>query len=224
VTAHGASLAPPLLAVRDVTKTYRRGPEQVHALRGVTFDVGRGELVGLVGPSGSGKTTVLNIVAGWERADEGTIARRTGDDEPADLAWRSVAIVPQDLALLEELSVAENLALPMRLDATVSPVASALDLAASLGVDELVERFPMDISLGEQQRVAIARALVVGPDLLLADEPTAHQDEASTKRVLSAIRAAVDRGTGALVSTHSREVIDALDRVIPIRDGRVVSP
>ncbi|MGZ4130091.1 MAG: ATP-binding cassette domain-containing protein, partial [Actinomycetota bacterium] len=141
----------------------------------------------------------------------------------AALGWRSVAIVPQDLALLEELPVAENVALPMRLDPTLSPAMPLLELAASLGFEDLARRMPADISLGEQQRVAIARALVAGPELLLADEPTAHQDEVSTKRVLSAIRAAVDRGMAALVSTHSPEVIEALDRVLPIRDGRIVS-
>ncbi|MGZ4124383.1 MAG: ABC transporter ATP-binding protein [Actinomycetota bacterium] len=224
MSATAASTAPPLLALRDVAKTFRRGPELVHALRGIDFDVRSGELVGLVGPSGSGKTTVLNIVAGWERPDEGTVEwRSTGGRDLAALGWRSVAIVPQDLALLEELPVAENVALPMRLDPTLSPAMPLLELAASLGFEDLARRMPADISLGEQQRVAIARALVAGPELLLADEPTAHQDEVSTKRVLSVIRAAVDRGMAALVSTHSPEVIEALDRVLPIRDGRIVS-
>ncbi|MGZ4130983.1 MAG: ATP-binding cassette domain-containing protein, partial [Actinomycetota bacterium] len=104
MSATAGSTAPPLLALRDVAKTFRRGPELVHALRGIDFDVRSGELVGLVGPSGSGKTTVLNIVAGWERPDEGTVEwRSTGGRDLAALGWRSVAIVPQDLALLEEL-------------------------------------------------------------------------------------------------------------------------
>jgi putative ABC transport system ATP-binding protein len=222
VSATVPTTAPPLLALREVAKTYRRGPELVHALRGVSFEVRPGEIVGLVGPSGSGKTTVLNVVAGWERPDEGTIEWRTGGDLRS-LGWRSIAVVPQDLALLEELPVAENLALPMRLDPALSPAMPVDDLVASLGLGDLTERMPNDISLGEQQRVAIARALVAGPELLLADEPSAHQDEVSTKRVLSAIRSAVDRGMAALVSTHSGEVIDALDSVLSIRDGRIVS-
>jgi putative ABC transport system ATP-binding protein len=214
----------PIVSLRDVAKAYRRGPELVHALRGVTFDLREGELVGLVGPSGSGKTTILNILAGWERPDEGVVDWRPASGQDlASLGWRSVAIVPQDLALLEELPVAENIALPMRLDPTLTPATEPLELAASLGVEHLAERMPAEISLGEQQRVAIARALVADPEVLLADEPTAHQDEVSTKRVLSAIRAACDRGTAALVATHSPEVIDALDRALPIRDGRVAS-
>jgi putative ABC transport system ATP-binding protein len=134
-----------------------------------------------------------------------------------------VAIVPQDLALLEELPVAENVALPLRLDPAIPAAIPTIDLATALALDDLAERMPVDISLGEQQRVAVARALVVGPDLLVADEPTAHQDEVSTTRVLTAIRAGVERGMAALVSTHSPEVIGALDRVLSIRDGRIVA-
>jgi putative ABC transport system ATP-binding protein len=213
----------PILALREVSKTYRRGPEEVHALRDASIDVRPGELVGLVGPSGSGKTTLLNIVAGWESADAGTLEWHASPADMRRVAWRSIAIVPQDLALLEELPVAENVSLPGRLDASTAPLVDVANLLASLGLDELVDRLPADISLGEQQRVAIARALVAGPELLVADEPTAHQDEVSTKRVLSAIRASVEAGMAALISTHSPEVIEALDRVVPIRDGRIVS-
>lgn len=210
-----------LLALRGITKTYWRGPELVRALTDATFEVLPGEFVGLVGPSGSGKTTVLNIVAGWERPDGGSIEWRRSAPDLAARRWRSVAIIPQDLALLDELPVAENVALPLRLDPTIRPAVPILDLATALGLEDLTERMPVELSLGEQQRVAVARALVAGPELLLADEPTAHQDEVSTKRVLAAIRASVDRGMTALVMTHSREVIDALDRVLSIHDGRI---
>jgi ABC-type lipoprotein export system ATPase subunit len=211
---------PPLLALRSVTKTYRRGPEVVRALTDATFELRPGEIVGLVGPSGSGKTTVLNIVAGWERPDGGDLEWRSAPDLLAR-RWRSVAIVPQDLALLEELPVGENVALPLRLDATIHRAVPIPDLVTALGLEDLTERMPAELSLGEQQRVALARALVACPELLLADEPTAHQDEVSTKRVLAAIRADADRGMAALVATHSREVIDALDRVLWIHDGRI---
>jgi putative ABC transport system ATP-binding protein len=213
--------ATPLLVLRDVRKSFRRGSERVRALDGASLEARAGELLGLVGPSGSGKTTLLNVVAGWERPDGGTIEWRSRAADVRELRWRSVAMVPQDLALLEELPVGENVSLPMRLDPSLRPAVPVDELLASLGLEDLVERMPSELSLGEQQRVAIARALVAGPALLLADEPTAHQDEASTKRVLSAIRAAVDAGMAALVSTHSPEVIDALDRVLVIRDGRI---
>jgi putative ABC transport system ATP-binding protein len=118
--------------------------------------------------------------------------------------------------------VGENVSLPLRLDDSLSP-APLDELLGSLGLSNLVDRLPGDVSLGEQQRAAVARALVGRPELLLADEPTAHQDEVSAKRVLAAIRGNVDAGMAAVVSTHSREVIDALDRVLPIRDGRIAS-
>jgi putative ABC transport system ATP-binding protein len=217
-----AIAAAPILALRDVTKTYRRGPEDVVALASVSLEVYPGELVGLVGPSGSGKTTLLNIAAGWERPDAGIIAWRSDEVDVRRLAWRAVALVPQDLALLEELPVGENVSLPLRLDDSLSP-APLKELLESLGLSNLVDRLPGDVSIGEQQRAAVARALVGRPELLLADEPTAHQDEVSAKRVLAAIRGNVDAGMAAVVSTHSREVIDALDRVLPIRDGRITS-
>jgi putative ABC transport system ATP-binding protein len=223
VTAAPTSAPESLLALRDVTKTFHRGVERVRALDGASLEVRAGELVGVVGPSGSGKTTLMNVAAGWERPDSGRIEWRLIPTQMRALPWRSVAIVPQDLALLEELTIGENVALPMRLDPDSRPVVPVADLLSSLGLEGLAERMPADVSLGEQQRAAIARALVAGPALLLADEPTAHQDEAATKQVLSAIRTAVDAGMAALVSTHSREVIDALDRVVSIRDGRVVS-
>jgi putative ABC transport system ATP-binding protein len=224
VTTVSAAVSTPLLVLRDVAKWFRRGPERVCALDGVSLEVHPGELVGLVGPSGSGKTTLLNVAAGWERPDTGTIEWRSASTEMRALRWRSVAIVPQDLALLEELPIGENVTLPMRLDPEVRPALPVEDLLSSLGLGGLTQRMPGDVSLGEQQRTAIARALVAAPELLLADEPTAHQDETSTKRVLSAIRAAVDSGMAALVSTHSPEVIDALDRIVSIRDGLIVSP
>jgi putative ABC transport system ATP-binding protein len=224
VTTVSAAVSTPLLVLRDVAKSFRRGPERVCALDGVSLEVHPGELVGLVGPSGSGKTTLLNVAAGWERPDTGTIEWRSASTEMRALPWRSVAIVPQDLALLEELPIGENVTLPMRLDPEVRPAVPVEDLLSSLGLGGLTQRMPGDVSLGEQQRTAIARALVAAPELLLADEPTAHQDETSTKRVLSAIRAAVDSGMAALVSTHSPEVIDALDRIVSIRDGLIVSP
>jgi putative ABC transport system ATP-binding protein len=223
VTAVSTPPPPPLLALRGVTKTFHRGPERVRALDGASLEVRAGELVGVVGPSGSGKTTLLNIAAGWERPDVGTIEWRSTPKVMRELSWRSMAIVPQDLALLEELPIGENVELPIRLDPDARPIVPVTELLSSLGLDGLVERMPADVSLGEQQRAAIARALVVGPALLLADEPTAHQDEAATQRVLSRIRSAVDRGMAALVSTHSAEVIDVLDRAVTIRDGRIVS-
>ncbi|MFL5736515.1 MAG: ABC transporter ATP-binding protein [Actinomycetota bacterium] len=217
-----ADAQPPLLVGRDLRKEYRRGPEVVHALRGADLEVEAGEVVALMGPSGSGKTTLLNVLCGWERPDGGTLAwRGSAIESPSELPWSDVAIVPQDVALLEELSIGENVELPLRLSGTLRTEGpdAALSLIDALGLSQLAARPPGEASLGEQQRASIARALVVGPRLLLADEPTAHQDELWVKGVLTALRAAAARGTASLLATHSQEIKEHVDRVLTIRDG-----
>ena len=218
-----------LLEARDVRKSYRRGPEEVHALAGVTFSLRVGEVVALVGPSGSGKTTLLNVICGWERPDGGDVAwagdgaRGKRGVNPERRPWSDLAIVPQDLGLLEELSVLENVELPLRLSKRLDADgrARAAGLLEEFGLVAYSERQPGEISLGEQQRVALARAMVLGPRLLLADEPTGHQDEGWAREVFRAFREVAEAGTTCLVATHSQEFLKHVDRVLAIRDGRV---
>jgi ABC-type lipoprotein export system ATPase subunit len=215
---------PPLLVGRELSKEYRRGPEVLRALRGVDLEVEAGEVVALMGPSGSGKTTLLNVLCGWERPDGGTLAwLGSRIESPSDLPWSEVAIVPQDVALLEELSIAENVELPLRLSGVLKKEGpeSAVELLDAFGLSQLSQRPPSEASLGEQQRASIARALVIRPRLLLADEPTAHQDELWVKGVLTALRAAAARGAASLLATHSQEVKEHVDRVLSIRDGKL---
>jgi putative ABC transport system ATP-binding protein len=208
-----------LVEVRDVAKHYLRGGEVVRALDGVGFSLGGGELVALVGPSGSGKTTLLNILLRWEREDAGTVHWGLGGSgEPP---WERLAVLPQRLGLVEEVSVRENVALPVRLAPHAGSAADVDELLATLGLAHLADRLPAEVSLGEQQRTALARALVLRPRLLLADEPTGHQDEGWATGVLGAVRAACDRGMGALIATHDAEVIGAADRTLLLSDGRL---
>jgi putative ABC transport system ATP-binding protein len=219
-----------VIEARDVHKSYRRGPEEVHALRGVSLGVGEGEVVVLVGPSGSGKSTLLNVLCGWETADLGnvlwsgsTAARRRG---LADLPWDDLALVPQSLGLIEELSVRENVQLPLRLRAGQTHAEDRQDrvdgLLSMFGLRELGSRQPWEISIGEQQRTALARALVLVPRLLLADEPTGHQDEEWGGRVLRALRLVADRGVSCLIASHNPEAARIADRVVRIRDGTII--
>src|SRR2546428_12400841 len=172
-----------LIQMRGATKRYFRGPEEVHAVQDVWLDLGRGELVALVGRSGSGKTTLLNLLCGWDRPDEGEITWLPGPDASlGDLLWSEIAVVPQTLGLVEELSIRENVELPLRTrpgqlwrDKDTHPRVEAL--LRALGLAELADRSPGEVSLGEQQRGALARALVLLPRLLFADEPTGHPDE-----------------------------------------------
>jgi ABC-type lipoprotein export system ATPase subunit len=208
-----------------IVKTYRRGPELVKALRGVDVELRAGELTALVGPSGSGKTTLLNILCGWEDPDQGTVVWHGTDPRrrPRDRRWDELAIVPQDLGLVSEVTVAENVLLPLWLSGSFDAAgrARAIDLLERLNLGAYLERSPSELSIGEQQRLAIARAMITRPRLLLADEPTGHQDAGSAELVYAAFRTLTEDGTACLVATHSEELLQHVGRVITMRDGRI---
>jgi putative ABC transport system ATP-binding protein len=224
-----SAIATTVIEARDVHKTYQRGSEEVRALRGVSLLIAQGEVVVLVGPSGSGKSTLLNVLCGWETPDSGKLmwnGPSAGSRSLADLPWGDLAVVPQSLGLIEELSVRENVQLPLRLRAGRGHGPDRSErvdgLLSMFGLRELAERQPWEISIGEQQRTALARALVLVPRLLLADEPTGHQDEAWGGRVLRAVRLVAERGVSCLVASHNPEAVDIADRVLRIRDGVIV--
>ncbi|HWL65195.1 MAG TPA: ATP-binding cassette domain-containing protein [Actinomycetota bacterium] len=210
-----------LLAAQGLVKSYRRGPEEIHALAGATFDLYPGEVIALIGPSGSGKTTLLNLIVGWEDAESGSIEWSGQHVPAADRLWNDLSIVPQRLGLIEELSVAENIRLPLRLGQKNSVGDEAQSLMDDLGLAQFADRLPTEISLGEQQRTGLARALVSTPRLLLADEPTGHQDAVWGRGVLRTLRRAADAGTTSLIATHNEEVLKYVDRVLAIKDGHL---
>jgi ABC-type lipoprotein export system ATPase subunit len=200
-------------------KSYRRGPEEVRALRDVSLSLCAGEVVALVGPSGSGKTTLLNVVCGWELADAGRLRWPAG---AGGRSWDELAVVPQDLGLVDELTVAENVALPLWLSGRLEAgQAAAAELLARLGLAGKADRLPAEVSLGERQRAALARAMVTGPRLLLADEPTGHQDADWARAVFDAVRRLAGAGSCCLVATHSQEFLARVDRVLTLRDGEL---
>ncbi|HEX6400999.1 MAG TPA: ATP-binding cassette domain-containing protein [Actinomycetota bacterium] len=215
---------PAVVSVREVSKVFpHHAGDVVHALESVSLEVRPGELVGLVGRSGSGKTTLLNVIAGWERPTRGEVTW-AGDVDPASPSWEDAAVMPQKLGLMEELTVEENVAYPARLAGLLEERADAIEeLIGGLGLGELRSRYPREASVGEQQRTAIARALAVPSRVLLADEPTAHQDTANADRVFGALRSAAAAGTAVVVATHNPEVIRHLDRVCTMADGRLES-
>ena len=190
------------------------------ALAGVDLTLEAGELVALVGPSGSGKTTLLNVLCGWERPEAGRISWQGRDGiDLATLPWSDIAVVPQSAGLLEDLSVGENVGLARRMGRGGGPAAGEAgfvlaDLLETLGLDHLSQHLPGGTSLGEQQRAAVARAVLLKPALVLADEPTAHQDGAFAERVMGVFAASAASGSCCLIATHSGEVISRVDRVV----------
>lgn len=213
-----------LVIGRDLSKTYRRGDEYVHALRDVRLDLYAGELVALVGPSGSGKSTLLNVLCGWEHVESGRLdwAGELGGRAPETFSWSELALVPQALGLLDDLTVRENVLMPARLTGQLRAQAGRADeLMELVGISHLGGRYPKQTSLGEQQRCAVVRALLLRPRLLLADEPTAHQDAHWTEVIFTALRELVAAGSVGLVATHNPETWDYADRILSMHDGEL---
>lgn len=205
-----------VVRLHAVTRRFVSRVETVTAVDDVSVTVEAGELVGLAGPSGSGKTTLLHLIMGWERPDAGTIEH----DAVSSKGWRDVAVVPQELGLLAELTARQNVELPERLAG--GPRSDVLELFGDLGIGELPDRLPAELSMGEQQRVAVARAVIASPGLLVADEPTAHQDESNADRVMRLLADRAAGGGAVIVATHDDRMLDSVDRVLRMTDGRLV--
>ncbi len=219
-----------VLELREVSKVYGDGPAEVHALADVSMTVDDGELVAVMGPSGSGKSTLLTIAGTLEEPTRGQVlvggAAVSGmsRNDRARLRRRSIGYVFQDFNLLAGLTAAENVSLPLELDGMPGKPARAAGLRAleELGLGERAASFPDELSGGERQRVAIARAVVGERRLLLADEPSGALDSANGEAVMRLIRAACHSGVGGVVVTHDAQLASWADRVVFLRDGRVV--
>ena len=219
-----------MLEMHQVSKTHGSGAAQVHALKEVSLAVDRGEMVAIMGPSGSGKSTLLTIAGSLEDATDGEVlidgAAVSGmsRDERARMRRRSIGYVFQDFNLLAGLTAAENVSLPLELDGIPARPARAAGREAlrTLGLADRVAAFPDDLSGGEQQRVAIARAIVGHRRLLLADEPSGALDSANGESVMRLLRDACKRGMAGVVVTHDSQLAAWADRVLFLRDGRMV--
>lgn len=205
-----------------VHKAYLRARERVPALRGIDLTVDRGEVVALMGPSGSGKSTVLMILAGWETPDAGEVVLFGDEGQARTLSWSDVGVVPQGLGLLDDLSVRDNVTLSIRLAAGRADAPRVDDLMVGLDLEEFADRRPSEISLGQQQRIAVARALGLRPRIVLADEPTTHQDAGHADLVFAVLRAAADAGAAVVVATHDPAGTRRADRVLPMADGQIL--
>jgi putative ABC transport system ATP-binding protein len=215
----------PVFEVRGVSKIYRVGEVEVHALHDVDLALMRGELLVLLGPSGSGKSTLLNILGGLDVPSSGTVRFRDHDlskGDEADLTrFRRdhVGFVFQFYNLIPSLTARENVALVTEISDRPLDPKDALDL---VGLGARIDHFPAQLSGGEQQRVAIARAIAKQPDVLLCDEPTGALDFETGKRVLEVLeRTNRELGTTTAVITHNASIAGMADRVVKMRSGRI---
>ena len=211
---------------RALTKVYRMGESEVHALRGVDLEIRAGEFIVLLGPSGSGKSTLLNILGGLDTPTAGDVRflehQLTGADEAELTRYRRehVGFVFQFYNLIPSLTARENVALVT--DIAVSPM-PAHEALAWVGLGERLDHFPSQLSGGEQQRVAIARAIAKRPQVLLCDEPTGALDYETGKLVLEVIaKINAELGTTAMVITHNAAISGMADRVLRLGNGRIV--
>jgi putative ABC transport system ATP-binding protein len=218
------------LELQGVSKIYGGGATEVQALRGVDLSVEAGALVAVMGPSGSGKSTLLTIAGSLEEPTSGEVLvggtplSKMSRNDRARLRRRSIGYVFQDFNLLAGLTAVENVALPMELDGVSAKKAQAagMETLEELGLSDRASRFPDELSGGERQRVAIARAVVGNRRLLLADEPSGALDSVNGEAVMRLVRAACQRGVAGVVVTHDAQLASWADRVVFLRDGRVV--
>jgi putative ABC transport system ATP-binding protein len=218
-----------VLALERVVRTHGQGPNAVRALGPVSLEVKAGELVAIMGPSGSGKTTLLSLAGALDRPTEGTV-RVLGRDLAAltpgalaELRRTTVGYVFQELNLLPGLTALENVALPLELEGRPVREArrEAVAALARVRMDTMADRFPEDLSGGEQQRVAIARSFVGPRALLLADEPTGALDSVTGERIVRHLRTFCDDGRTVVMVTHDATIAAWADRVLFLKDGRI---
>ena len=220
----------PVVRLEGVHRIYRTGEVEVHALRGVSLEIARGEFVAIMGPSGSGKSTLMNILGCLDRPTrgrywlEGTDVSTLSRDELADIRNRRIGFVFQSLNLVPRTSALENVELPLVYAGVPVPeqIERARAALASVGLSEKEKSLPSQLSGGQQQRVAIARALVNRPTMIIADEPTGNLDTHSSEEVIEILqRLNQDSKLTILIVTHEADIAHHAQRLIELRDGRV---
>ncbi|RLF40246.1 MAG: hypothetical protein DRN12_05830 [Thermoplasmata archaeon] len=218
-----------MIEMKNVTKIYRSGETKVYGLRDVNLSVKKGEFIVVVGPSGCGKSTLLNLIGGIDVLTEGRIIvdgedlSKLKDKELTSFRRYKVGFVFQFFNLISTLTAVENVELSLKLRNVKRTREEAIRYLEIVGISKLGDRFPSELSGGEQQRVAIARALAKKPSILLADEPTGNLDTKSSEKVAYTLyNSAKNMGTTTILVTHDLGITKFAERIVTLRDGRIV--
>ena len=212
----------------NLTKTYDSGVE-VRALSEVNFELEKGALIAIIGDSGSGKSTLLHLLAGVDKPTSGEIyiqdmdITKLGKEELTIFRRRNIGVIYQFFNLLPNISVRKNILLPLLLDNKREDKKYFDEIIRTLGIEEKLDRFPKQLSGGEQQRVAIARAIAAQPPVILADEPTGNLDSASSKEILQILKSMHEQGKTVILITHDNGIAAQARRVVRIMDGKIES-
>jgi putative ABC transport system ATP-binding protein len=220
-----------LIAIEGLWKTYQMGAEEIHALRGVTFEIPRGAYVAIMGPSGSGKSTMMNLIGCLDTPSKGNYYLNTrlvsdmDDDELAHIRNKEIGFVFQTFNLLPRASALHNVELPLIYNGTPSSERKERAMKALQAVElgERVYHRPNELSGGQRQRVAIARALVNNPSLILADEPTGNLDSQTSSEIMALFDNLHDRGNTIILVTHENDIAMHAHRAIRLLDGKIAS-
>lgn len=221
-----------MILVKDLYKVYGKGENRVEALRGVDLSVKDGEFLAILGPSGSGKTTLLNCLSGVDSPTRGEIYfngvafHSLSEEEKTEFRAKHMGFIFQFFNLVPVLTVIENVELPLKILGVNHKESKerAYEMIKRVGLSDKANRFPSQLSGGEQQRVAIARALVHEPNIVWADEPTGNLDSETGSMIIELLdRMRIERGTTLVVVTHDERIAKKADRVLTMRDGRIVS-
>jgi putative ABC transport system ATP-binding protein len=228
---NGANADHGMIKIEDLWKTYQMGAEEIHALRGVTFEIHKASYVAIMGPSGSGKSTMMNLIGCLDTPSKGNyflnkrLVSDMDDDELAHIRNKEIGFVFQTFNLLPRASALHNVELPLIYSGTPSHERRdrAMKALESVELGERVYHRPNELSGGQRQRVAIARALVNNPSIILADEPTGNLDSTTSSEIMQIFDALYDRGNTIILVTHEADIARHAHRIIRLLDGKIAS-
>lgn len=215
-----------ILKIKDVKKNYFQGKNEIRVLKGVSFELQKGETLAILGKSGSGKSTLLSLLSGLDQADSGLIEldqanlNDLSEEERTDLRSQKIGIIFQQYHLLSHLKAHENVSLSLEILGEKNVKEKSKDVLEKVGLLERINHFPDELSGGEQQRVAVARSMITSPKLLLADEPSGSLDVETGNKIMDLIFELVEKGEMSMILvTHNLELANRCDRVLHLEDG-----